>query len=44
MKTFWDSVAIVIFWLILLPFILAFKLLLGIFRRLQIIDKKIFKK
>ena len=39
-EPFWDGIATVIFWTVLVPFILAFKLLLGIMRRLRIVDKK----
>ena len=31
-QPFWDGIAIVIFWIVLVPFILAFKLLLKIIR------------
>ena len=43
-EPFWDSVATVIFWLILAPFILSFILLGAIIRRLKIIDQRMFKK
>ena len=31
-EPFWDTIAIVIFWIVLVPFILAFKLILKIIR------------
>jgi hypothetical protein len=43
-QPFWDTIAIVIFWIVLVPFILAFKLLFGILRRLQVVDKRTFKQ
>ena len=42
-EPFWDGVAVVL-WVMLLPLILSFLLIGAIFRRLQVIDKRIFKQ
>ena len=43
-EPFWDTIAIVIFWIVLVPFILSFLLIGAIFRRLKVIDQRIFKQ
>jgi|TARA_B110001454_G_scaffold50687_1_gene49716 hypothetical protein len=43
-EPFWDTIAIVIFWIVLVPLILSFLLLGAVIRRLKIIDQRIFKQ